>query len=290
MNCISIDSQLWTSPNYWYLKVNFLGPDKFLWDIGSLRYPELNCKYKHSVLSCYYASNYYSDLAVASLHCLPFHLTLHPYCISIDSQLWISPNYWYLTVDFLGPENFIWDVGSLRYPELNCKYEQEICPDHNLKHLCINTGCAALTDDTITDWMTLDGHTAPSVCNYGYVPLSHLGNIDKRIEQNWTEDHNLWYKRDFEISVLQTSRDDCIQFAAVSCVKEWKKYSHYFWEYWPSFHCREPESVNWEQQQKLNTQKLIKQVTCCSWKINVWAPFSEWIVFASQLTLLAMHI
>ena len=111
-------------------------------------------------------------------------------------------------------------------------------------------------------------------------------------ELNWTElkTINLWYKTDFEISVLQTSRDDCIPFAAVSCVKEWKKYSHYFWEYWPSFHCREPESVNWEQQQKLNTQKLIKQVTCCSWKINVWAPFSEWIVFASQLTLLAMHI
>ena len=63
MYCISIDSQLWTSPNYWYLKVNFLLPENFLWDIGSLRYPELNCKYKHSLHPSYYASNYYSNLA-----------------------------------------------------------------------------------------------------------------------------------------------------------------------------------------------------------------------------------
>ena len=63
MYCISIDSQLWTSQNYWYLKVNFLLPENFLWDIGSLRYPELNCKYKHSLHPSYYASNYYSNLA-----------------------------------------------------------------------------------------------------------------------------------------------------------------------------------------------------------------------------------
>ena len=138
-----------------------------------------------------------------------------------------------------------------------------------------------------TEWHWTDTRRQV-ICNWtGYWTELNWTWTEHRIElnwteQNWTEDHNLWYKRDFEISVLQTSRDDCIQFAAVSCVKEWKKYSHYFWEYWPSFHCREPESVNWEQQQKLNTQKLIKQVTCCSWKINVWAPFSEWIVFASH--------
>ena len=56
---------------------------------------------------------------------------IHMYLIDVQSTLHISmskfiSNYRYLKVNFLVPENLLWDTSSLRKKKLKCKEKQEI--------------------------------------------------------------------------------------------------------------------------------------------------------------------
>ena len=41
------------------------------------------------------------------------------------SQLKVISNYWYLKVNFLVTENLLWDISSLKHPELKISREKE---------------------------------------------------------------------------------------------------------------------------------------------------------------------
>ena len=52
---------------------------------------------------------------------------------------------------------------------------------HQSTHICRNTGWARLTDCENDRREVKEWTSVPDVCNYGYVPLSHLGNIVMRM-------------------------------------------------------------------------------------------------------------
>ena len=51
---------------------------------------------------------------------------------SVYLKVEVIPNYWYLEVNFLVPENLLSDISSLRYKELKWKLKQKMYPNNIL--------------------------------------------------------------------------------------------------------------------------------------------------------------